>query len=87
MRAVPAAPALRPVAGVELAGRLARRGVAKNDRIDPELTTFVMSIVRARGRRLRAVAPSRSRQNSVAISALNSSGCVNRRSVILYQAA
>jgi hypothetical protein len=26
MRAVPAAPALRPVAGVELAGRLARRG-------------------------------------------------------------
>jgi hypothetical protein len=31
LRAVPAAPALRPVAGVELAGRLARRGVAKND--------------------------------------------------------
>jgi hypothetical protein len=35
MRAVPAAPALRPVAGAELAGRLARRGLAKNDRIDP----------------------------------------------------
>jgi hypothetical protein len=37
MRAVPAAPALRPVAGAELAGRLARRGLAKNDRIDPHV--------------------------------------------------
>jgi hypothetical protein len=51
MRAVPAAPALRPVAGAELAGRLARR--ARKDGMPPHrpLSIFISC---ARGRPVRA---------------------------------